>query len=149
VEEDEVEAGFRRTNRAQDYLLRLEWHMRHFLAGRLQEAFGSQWIKQRVPEGVRLSWEAKRAADRAKGEPEGELFEYAYLGDCVTIILRKDNWNEVFQPVFRHSESVQESFRRLHPIRNRTSHGRTIMPDDELYLYVEAKRLLKSIGVDI
>lgn len=65
------------------------------------------------------------------------------------IIVRRDNWEAVFAAVFRRQESVTESFQRLYPLRVATMHARLITQDDELYLYVEAKRLLSAIGITI
>lgn len=61
------------------------------------------------------------------------------------IIIRKDNWERVFEPVFRHPSLVQKSFQRLHPIRVCTMHACLITQDDELYLHVEAMRLLRAM----
>jgi len=66
----------------------------------------------------------------------------------VTIITRRDNWEAVFKPIFCRAESVIESFQRLYPIRICTMHARVITQDDELYLYVEVKRLLAAIGIE-
>jgi hypothetical protein len=49
----------------------------------------------------------------------------------------------VFEPFFRRLEDVRESFQRLHPIRLDTMHARPITQDDELLLYVEARRLAR------
>ena len=68
--------------------------------------------------------------------------------DYVTIITQKNNWNEVFEPVFSRPTFVQESFQRLYPIRICTMHARMITQDDELYLYVETKRVLSAIGIE-
>jgi hypothetical protein len=51
----------------------------------------------------------------------------------------------VFAPVFRRAESVRESFQRLYPIRLCTMHARIVTQDDELYLFVETKRILSAI----
>ena len=82
------------------------------------------------------------------GEPERPLIAYADFTDYVTIITRKDNWKAVFEDVFRRAESVTESLQRLYPIRICTMHARLITQDDELYLYVETKRILAAIGVE-
>ncbi|WP_188527381.1 hypothetical protein [Sinisalibacter lacisalsi] len=54
----------------------------------------------------------------------------------------------MFEPVFRRPTFVQESFQRLYPIRICTMHARMITQDDEIYLYVEIKRVLSAIGID-
>ncbi|MGD9711724.1 MAG: hypothetical protein AB7V46_06615 [Thermomicrobiales bacterium] len=64
------------------------------------------------------------------------------------IITRNDNWDQVFRPIFVRREFVVESFQRLYPIRLCTMHARIITQDDELYLFVETKRVLRAIGLD-
>ena len=44
---------------------------------------------------------------------------------------------------------MQESFQRLYPIRICTMHARLITQDDELYPYVEIKRILAAIDIII
>lgn len=63
------------------------------------------------------------------------------------IITKRDNWEDIFKPFFGRAESVMESFQRLYPIRICTMHARLITQDDELYLYVETKRILSAIGL--
>ena len=140
------EVGFTRTNIAHDRLQRFETKLRHFINKIMTEAFGKDWIKHRVPGNLRQSWLDKRQKAQDNSEGKHPLLAYADFTDYVAIITRKDNWSEVFKPIFRHRESVQESFRRLHPIRICTMHARLITQDDELYLYVEIKRILKAIG---
>jgi hypothetical protein len=146
-DEDEEESGFARTNSAHDRLQRLETHMHQFIHKKMSEAFGEDWIKHRAPDEIRKAWLEKKQKARNNGEREFPLIAYADFTDYVQIITRNDNWKEVFKPVFRRKESVQESFQRLYPIRICTMHARIITQDDELYLYVEMKRLLNAIGI--
>ena len=140
------EVGFTRTNIAHDRLQRFETKLRHFINKIMTEAFGKDWIKHRAPGDLRQAWLDKKQKDQNGGEREHPLFSYADFTDYLTIIIRKDNWNEVFKPYFRRRESVQESFQRLYPIRICTMHARLITQDDELYLLVETKRILKAIS---
>lgn len=73
------------------------------------------------------------------------LIEYADFTDYIEIIKRADNWNEVFQIVFRRKDDVQEAFYRLFPIRLATMHARFITLDDELLLRAEVRRIQKVI----
>jgi hypothetical protein len=91
-------------------------------------------------------WRQKKEKARKAGEQDRPLIEYADFTDYVRLITRNDNWNAIFQPVFQRPESVTESFQRLYPIRICTMHARIITPDDELYLRVELKRVLKAMG---
>lgn len=147
-EGDEQEAAFARTNAAHDRLQRFETRLRQFIDEQMTKACGDQWIKHRVPGPIRQSWIEKREKARAKGEADHPLIAYADFSDYVPIITQKNNWNEVFEPVFRRPTFVQESFQRLYPIRICTMHARMITHDDEIYLYVEIKRVLSAIGVD-
>ncbi len=93
---------------------------------------------------MRTRWLEKQQTAINNGEQEWPLIAYADFMDYVQIITRKDNW-EVFKDFFHRKDSVQESFRRLHPIRICTMHARLITQDDELFLLVETKRILAAI----
>lgn len=146
AEEEEDEAAFERTNAAHDRLQRFETHIREFIDDRMKAAFGKNWIKHQVPDRIRQAWLEKQQKAKDSGEPEWPLVAYADFSDYVPIITRKDNWKAVFKPFFRRQTFVQESFQRLYPIRICTMHARLITQDDELYLYVETKRILAAIG---
>ena len=146
-EKDEHEAAFARTNAAHDRLQRFETQLRQFIDEQMTKVCGDQWIKHRVPGPMRQNWNEKREKARANGEANHPLIAYADFSDYSPLITQKNNWNEVFQPVFRRQSSVQESFQRLYPIRICTMHARMITQDDELYLHVEIKRILSAIGI--
>jgi hypothetical protein len=146
---DAEEAGLERTNAAHDRLQRFESQMRKFIDEKMKAAFGDNWIKQRVPACILQAWTEKRQKAKDSGEREWPLIAYADFGDYVQIITRRDNWKDVFEPVFGRVAFVQESFQRLFPIRICTMHARPITQDDELYLYVETRRLLAAIGIKV
>ena len=147
-EEEEQESAYARTNAAHDRLQRFETQLRQFIDEQMTRAFGDQWTKYRIPGPMRQSWVDKREKARANGEPDHPLIAYADFSDYLPIITQKNNWNAVFASVFRRPTFVQESFQRLYPIRICTMHARMITQDDELYLYVEIKRVLSAIGID-
>ena len=149
TEDDEAdrETAFRRTNRAHDALQRFETLLRSFIEERMQQAFGPSWVKHQVPGEMRQEWINKQQRARDNREPEQPLLDYADFTDYIGIITRRDNWRAVFEEVFLRETSVQESFQRLYPIRICTMHSRLLTRDDELYLYVETKRILDAIGI--
>lgn len=106
-EEDEQEAAFARTNAAHDRLQRFETQLRQFIDEQMTQAFGDQWTKHRIPGPMRQSWIDKREKARTNGEPDHPLVAYADFSDYVPIITQKNNWNEVFAPVFRRPTFVQ------------------------------------------
>ena len=148
-EEDDEEVGLERNNSAHDRLQRFESHIRKFINQRFTAAVGKNWTKRRVPSAIRQEWRDRKAKARDQGEPERPLIAYADFTDYETIIVRNDNWTEVFAPVFRRKTLVHESFQRLYPIRVCTMHSRLITQDDELYLHAETQRLLNAIGITI
>ena len=82
-----------------------------------------------------------------QGEPSVALIGYADFTDYERIVCRGDNWRTVFEPIFGgRKESVQESFFRIGPARNTTMHSRIITLDDEMFLHVEIKRMLRAIS---
>jgi hypothetical protein len=139
------EAAYARTNAAHDRLQRFETQLRHFIDKQMTKACGEQWFVHRVPGTMRQNWIEKREKARYNGEADHPLIAYADFSDYSQLITQKNNWSEVFQPFFKRSSSVQESFQRLHPIRICTMHSRMITQDDELYLFVEVKRILSAI----
>ena len=142
------EEGLNRTNQAHRKLTSFEIAVRNFIKDQMQANYGQTWIRERISGSMRDAWINKKAKAKEAGEPERHLIDYADFTDYVQIISRKDNWNDMFKPIFKRESSIQESFQRLHPIRICTMHARPITQDDELYLYVETKRILKAIGIE-
>ena len=146
-EADETEIAFERTNAAHDTIQRFETQLRRFIDEQMHQEFGTDWIKHQVPGDMRNNWVTKKEKAKDDGEPDRPLIAYADFSDYVTIISQRNNWDRVFQGVFRRKASVQESLQRLYPIRICTMHSRLITQDDELLLMVETKRILKAIGI--
>lgn len=144
--DDEDEEGFARANAAHDRLLRFETRVRRFIEERMLAACGAQWVKQRVPGSLRGAWAEKKRKALDGGAPDLLLIAYADFLDYMQLITQRNNWEEVFKPVFRWQESVRESFQRLLPIRLATMHARIITQDDQLYLLAETTRILKAIA---
>lgn len=140
----ETEAAFTRTNEAHDWLQRFESQLRQFIDAAMTQTFGPEWPRNRLPNGMYDSWEAKREA-AGTGRPACAAIAYADFTDYIRVITRKDNWRELFERHFKRVEDVRESFQRLYPIRQDTMHARPISQDDELLLYVEVKRIMRAI----
>ena len=139
--DDEAEEVLSRTNKAHDWLLRLETQVRRFIDEQMTKAFGPDWPKQQLPAGLYDSWKEKQQKARQSGGRVWALIAYADFTDYMRVIAKRDNWS-VFAPYFGRLEDVRESFQRLHPIRLDTMHARPITQDDELLLYVEVRRLV-------
>jgi len=142
---DSEEEGLGRTNAAHDLLQRVERSLRRFIHAQMTRAFGPDWAKHRLPNGVYEDWREKKRYAEEAGAEERPLIEYADFTHYELILCRRDNWREVFQAFFKRQESVRETFQRLHPIRLDVAHARLITQDDELLLRVEVRRLEKAI----
>jgi hypothetical protein len=147
-EEEEPETeGLELNTRAYRVLFVLETRIRAFIDEAMRSAHGDGWIKQRVPGEIHQRWRERQREARDAGAPEQPLIAYADFMDYVQVIERRDNWSDVFEPVFRRKDDVRESFARLSPIRICTMHARPISLDDDLLLRTEVRRILKAIGV--
>lgn len=147
IDGEDADAAFMRTNEAHDRLMRFEYRLRVFIDEAMTVAVGPDWIRHRVPEPMRTAWTEKKNRGLAAGEAEQPLIAYADFTDYVAIIIRKDNWRDVFGAMLQHKPSVEESFRRLYPVRICTMHARPITQDDALFLLVEIKRLSRAMGL--
>ena len=145
AEDDDEEEALQRTNIAHDWLMRLETLIRRFIDSNMTKAHGPDWAKHRVPADVRESWENKKREAEAKGADRRPLIAYADFTDYEKVLCRRDNWCGVFAVFFKRPENVQEMFQRLYPLRLDTMHARPITQEDELFLYVETRRLVKVI----
>lgn len=136
----------KRMQEAYDILFTFETELRAYLHETMPQRFGDKWLKHRIPGDMLESWKEKREIAIQKGEKELPLIWYADFSDYVTIIVRKDNWNDFFANTFRNKDEVKVSFQRLQPLRISTMHCRPITKHDLLMLTVEVQSILRSIG---
>ena len=111
--ESDNEVGLKRNNTAHDRLQRFESHIRSFIDQRMTVAVGENWIKHRVSGEIRQQWKEKRDKADENGELERPLIDYADFTDYEEIIVRNDNSEEVFAPIFRDCKYFCVN-RRLH-----------------------------------
>lgn len=127
-------------------LLKFEQTLRDFLDRVMTMKYGRDWPKQRI-HGDRLKlWKEAALAAAETGRPTARLIDYADFTDYERIIVRNDNFTEVFAPVFSSKQRVIESFNRLYPLRLATMHARTLTKEDVLYLVAETCRILQAIS---
>ncbi|WFU04555.1 hypothetical protein QA648_27640 (plasmid) [Rhizobium sp. CB3171] len=102
-------------------------------------------MKRQLPSNMLDSWVTKKEKARADGADDLPLIEYADFTDYKLIIERKDNWTQVFKPIFGRQEDIRESLQRLFPVRIATMHARFLTLDDDLLLRTETNRVLKRM----
>lgn len=120
---------------------RLELRLRRFIEKKMMAKLGPKWSKQRVPGTTVTGWRARRQTDIDNGRTPSRLFDYAGFEDYRAIIEQKDNWAEVFEPIFKVKTSILETLRRLSLIRNPDAHYRIVTIEDFLDLHTEGRRL--------
>lgn len=103
--------------------------------------FGPRWLKQQVDGKTRERWRQRRQLDIDNDRRPGDLLSYAGFEDYRSIIDRNDNWEKVFEPIFKVRASVLETLRRLSLIRNPDAHFRVMTMDDLIELMAEERRV--------
>jgi hypothetical protein len=144
-DDNEEETFFERNNLAHDWLQRFETQIRHFIDRVMSTAFGSDWPRHRLPNGLYDEWLSKKVKDTSGHS--WPIIYYADFTDYERIICKQDNWKAVFASRFKRPELVRESLQRLYPSRLATMHARPLMPEDELFIFVEIKRLVRLFVV--
>jgi hypothetical protein len=142
---DESHEELDRTNFAHRWLFCLESQIRKFIDLNMRRAFGVDWPRHQLPNGVFDQWLERQQKWRSSRGAELPIVAFSDFTDYERIITRKDNWQLVFEPVFHRTENVRETFQRLYPIRLDTMHARAITKEDILLLYAETTRLVRSI----
>jgi hypothetical protein len=144
--DDEDQSAFTRTNQAHLWLTRLETQIRKFIDVRMTGAYGTDWPRRQLPNGLYEKWVDKKTRAENAGRPTQPLICYADFTDYELVICKRDNW-KLFQAAFRDQANVRESLQRLYLPRIETMHARPLMQDDVLLLYAELKRLSRAIAI--
>ena len=125
----------------------LERQLRVAIRNQLLGLAGTDWIKQRVPPDVHMKWHKRQDEDRAACRPVFEAIQYADFMDLQKVIVRKDNWRDVFRAIFQSREDIIVSFTRLHPVRKALAHSRSLSKLDVLTLVSETSRVLSRLKI--
>lgn len=144
--DDSQEAdGLTLASQAREMLAALERELRQFIDAKLTESCGSKWTTQRVPAGIVKNMRERRDYDKRFNDRQHPAVEYLDFTDYSEIIIRKDNWTEIFKGYFRREGFVKEAFLQLAPIRNAVMHSRPITQDDMEYLSLDVKRVREAM----
>ena len=102
---------------------RFEVQIRNFIDKVMTEAWGADWPKHKLPNGLYDSWREKQEKAKQAGRKPYHIICFADFTDYERIINKTDNWNNVFKAVFRDPANVRESFNRMNLPRVETMHG--------------------------
>ena len=115
---------------AEDVFRLFEINLRRFIEAKLREKYGNKW-KDHIPKDAMGKWEDKKKMDKERNDEELPIFAYADFPHLREIIIKKDNWREVFEPYFKDKEATAGKLKELEPIRLIIAHSKRPLREDE------------------
>jgi len=107
-----------------EYVGSIEKSLRKLVSIKLESMAGPKWFKQRVPGEIRIRVKDRRSSALKAGEKAADPVEYLTLGELAEIVLRTDNWEEAFEPIFREQSWFRRDAEIIIAARNPNSHYR-------------------------
>ena len=115
------------------------------------KAEGSDW-KDRIPKEVRGRCERDRDRDNDLGRSPASLLTRMKFKELSSVICSRENWHQIFKPIFGNQEKVKGSLSWLNDIRNNAAHGPSVSKGEVDRLHTEfmyisdalKKHLIKS-----
>lgn len=108
---------------------RFEKSIREFVVGKLSAAHGDWWAS-RVPAALRQGAAERHASTRTLdgilGKPDRAEADYLGFDAYEKIVARRDNWREVFGPVFQDKPVFQHKMRIILSLRNDVMHHKPL-----------------------
>ena len=124
--------------------------MREFIENKLKEVTGKNWWKRRIPPDVRRNCEDRKQKREVSypwmTKKEYPPICYADFTDYMKIMLRRDNWREVFKTLFHDTAWIITKLRELEPIRNDIAHNREISEEDTQKLEMNSREILRCMS---
>lgn len=137
--------------RCSEILDDFELALRSFVSDRMQARYGAVWWKQRVPEGVRKGAAERRERSNNQFPPvaPAEVIHYTLLTDLAEIVLRSDNYVEVFREFFGSDrDRIRVRLDEIAAIRNAVMHIRpTLSSEDYERLVVMCRDVFRGMRV--
>jgi len=132
------------------YLYKIETGLREFIIDSLQNVVGTRWYKERLPGDILQKYKdglkAEKTAKWTQLIPHHPLY-YVDFPDIKKIIVRRDNWREVFSKTFYRESIVEGTLEELEPIRNKIAHSRKISSKDVTILKAAYDKISEAIGL--
>lgn len=143
------EADRRRLVDAYDILMTLELRLRDIVEDKLRELHGDQWWRRGVPEAVKQECAQRKQERESPLGPAYHPIDYCYVDELKSIIIRADNWDQAFKPLFGNKLQVEAMFLWIGPIRNDIAHPRPISDEAYQEFVVAANWLQRRISLGI
>ena len=132
-----------------ELLFMLEVGLREFLIDTFEAQIGVKWWKQRLPNDVKEASQSGLQIER--GAKWSEIVShhpiyYIDFPDLKKILIRKDNWQDIFQPIFKRQDILEATLGELEPIRNKIAHNRKATLTDLVLVRAAFKKITVPIG---
>lgn len=128
-----------------DVLKNLENNLRELIKSELS-TITPQWWRQRIPEDTRINaQDRKERNEKHVGAKKNHLIFYVDFPDYKKIIIKNDNWNDVFRNVFGNKQLISSKLEELEPIRNAISHPRDLTSLEERRLKLSSEEIIVTI----
>jgi len=127
----------------------VEVGLRELIVERLSADYGSLWWKTRLPGDVRDAvGKGRQYEKRVKWTQSVSHHPLYYIDfpDLLKVIVRADNWQDVFQPFFARKEVLVGTLTELEPIRNKVSHNRKATEADCRIAEAAYEKIATGIG---
>ena len=128
-----------------DLLMELEMAFRGIIEQELFNLAGPKWWRTRVPEAVRDECEGRKQAKEKPFRASHDPISYAYVHDLRAIIVRSDNWRDVFQRYFHDKQEIEVMFDWVGGVRASVAHFRPIDETEYQQLVVAANIIRRGI----
>lgn len=125
-----------------------ETRLRDFIAEKLEPLEGAKWFSRRTPGELVAKAKARRSEAVAAGETPLPLIHYLDLGDLISIIGRKGNWEPAFERAFDTLDALSVDLRRINSIRRPIMHARPVDPVRFTEIALVIRRLISAMEVD-
>lgn len=126
----------------------VEKALRELVSRKLEARAGDKWFKQHVSGEMATRAKQTRAKALKAGEANAPLIEFLTLGELMEVVLRADNWTQVFEPIFRNRDWFRRDVEIITVARNPNAHYRA----NDTVRFIEAllvwKRLHQCIEDD-
>jgi len=127
----------------------LELSLRNLIVAKLLELTEKWWI-ERIPSDVRENAEKRMRKEESiwpwmSAEERDYPIAYINFSDYSKIILRRDNWRDVFKYVFKDEDFIRARLKELEYIRNKVMHFRSLSRDEKGKLLIYAREVMRCI----
>jgi hypothetical protein len=131
-------------------LFEIENSLRELMLQSLSQVAGERWYKERLPEDVLAKYrEGSNYERRAKWAESRVRYHPAYyldFTDLKKVMEKKENWSDVFAPVFSRKDILSGILSAVEVVRNKVAHNRTLT-GTELELVRTARETIRnSVG---